>query len=89
MEESPEDADLFIDKQQESEAAFWRIKKAMDDWRDNRIKRVMAQEGESIFLTFGRIMYVISCIIFDGLILIELPIYIALPAKIGIQLPNN
>ena len=75
MEETPEDADLFIDKQQESDAAFWRLKKAMDDWRDNRIKRVMAQEGESIFLTFRRIMYVISCIIFDGLILIELPIY--------------
>ena len=35
----------------------------------------MEKEGESIFLTFGRIMYVISCIIFDGLILIELPIY--------------
>ena len=49
MEESPEDADLFIDKQQESEAAFWRIKKAIDDWRDNRIKRVMAQEGEGVF----------------------------------------
>ena len=75
MEESPEDADLFIDKQQESEAAFWRIKKAMDDWRDDRIKRVMAQEGESIFRTLGRVLYIISCIIFDGLILIELPIY--------------
>jgi hypothetical protein len=76
MEERPEDADLFIDKQQESEAAFWRIKKAMDDWRDNRIKRVMAQEGESIFRTLGRVLYIISCIIFDGLILIELPINI-------------
>ena len=65
MEESPEDADLFIDKQQESEAAFWRIKKAMDDWRDDRIKRVIAQEGEGIFHTLGRVLYIISCIIFD------------------------
>ena len=76
MEESPEDADLFIDKQQESEAAFWRIKKAIDDWRDNRIKRVMAQEGEGVFRTLGRGLYIFYCLIFNGFILVALPIYL-------------
>ena len=65
----------FIDKDEEAEAAFWRSKRAADLWRENRVKRILAQEGESIFRTLGRILYIISCIIFDGLILIELPIY--------------
>ena len=65
----------FIDKKEEAEAAFWRLKRAADLWRENRVKRVLAQEGESIFRTVGRVMFVITCILFDGLILIELPIY--------------
>ena len=65
----------FIDKREEAEAAFWRLKRAADTWRENRVKRVLAQEGESIFITLGRVLYLICCIIFDGLILIELPIY--------------
>jgi len=70
----PEPPLEFIDKDQESEAAFWRLKRAADRWRENRVKRVLAQEGESISLTFGRILYAVLCIIFDGLILVELPI---------------
>ena len=72
--EVPEEPLAFIDKDQESEAAFWRLKRAADRWRENRVKRVLAQEGESISLTFGRILYAVLCIIFDGLILVELPI---------------
>ena len=70
----PEPPLEFIDKDQESEAAFWRLKRAADRWRENRVKRIMAQEGESIFLTLGRVVYAVLCIIFDGLILVELPI---------------
>ena len=66
----------FIDKREEAEAAFWRLKRSADLWRENRVKRVLAQEGESIFRTFGRVLYIITCILFDGLILIELPIYL-------------
>ncbi len=65
----------FIDKEEEAEAAFWRLKRAADLWRENRVKRILAQEGESVFRSVGRVLYIISCIIFDGLILIELPIY--------------
>ncbi len=65
----------FIDKKEEAEAAFWRLKRAADLWRENRVKRVLAQEGESVFRTLGRVLYVIICILFDGLILIELPIF--------------
>ena len=60
--------------EEEAEAAFWRLKRAADAWREKRVKRVLAQEGESVFRTFGRVLYVGLCIIFDGLILIELPI---------------
>ena len=67
----------FIDKREEEEAAFWRLKRAADTWRENRLKRVLAQEGESIFLTLGRVLYLICCIIFDGLIMVELPIYMS------------
>ena len=70
----PETPPEFIDKDQEAEAAFWRLKRAADRWRENRVKRIMAQEGESIFLTLGRVVYAVLCIIFDGLILVELPI---------------
>ena len=67
----------FIVKREEEEAAFWRLKRAADTWRENRLKRVLAQEGESIFLTLGRVLYLICCIIFDGLIMVELPIYMS------------
>ncbi|MGB1459188.1 MAG: hypothetical protein ACPG7N_03200, partial [Candidatus Thalassarchaeaceae archaeon] len=49
----------FIDKKEEAEAAFWRLKRAADLWRENRVKRVLAQEGESISRTLGRFLYVI------------------------------
>ncbi len=74
VDEKSDPTDLFIDKDQEAEAAFWRLKRAADRWRENRVKRVLAQEGESIFLTLGRVVYAVLCIIFDGLILVELPI---------------
>lgn len=76
--DSTSDAEIkppeFIDKKEEAESAFWRLKRAADAWREKRVKRVLAQEGESVFRTFGRVLYVGLCIIFDGLILIELPI---------------
>ena len=73
-EDAPEPPSAFIDKQEEAEAAFWRLKRAADKWRENRVKRVLAQEGESIIVTLGRVFYAVLCILFDGLILIELPI---------------
>ena len=85
IEEAPEGdvtepPPAFIDKDQEAEAAFWRLKRAADRWRENRVKRVMAQEGESISLTLGRVFYGVICIIFDALILVELPILMGRPA---------
>ncbi len=73
-EDAPEPPSAFIDKQEEAEAAFWRLKRAADKWRENRVKRVLAQEGESIIVTLGRVFYAVLCILFDGLFLIELPI---------------
>ena len=73
-EDASEYPPAFIDKQEEAEAAFWRLKRSADKWRENRVKRVLAQEGESIFMTLGRVVYAVICILFDGLVLVELPI---------------
>ncbi len=74
VDEKSDPPDLFIDKEQEAEAAFWRLKRSADKWRENRVKRVLAQEGEGIFMTLGRVVYAVICILFDGLVLVELPI---------------
>ena len=63
----------MFDKKEEAEAAFWRMKKASDEWREERVKRVMAQEGEGILTTLGRVVYISACILFDGVVLLEVP----------------
>jgi hypothetical protein len=62
-----------LDKREEAEAAFWRMKRASDEWREGRVKRVLAQENESLVTTLGRVAYLSACILFDGVILMEIP----------------
>jgi len=64
----------FFDSRQEAESSFWRLKRASDEWRENRLKRVMAQEEEGLASTLGRVIYISTCILFDGLILSEIPV---------------
>jgi len=64
----------ILSKEEETEAAFWRLKRASDEWREDRVKRVLAQEGESPLRTLGRVLYVSACVLFDGLILTEIPV---------------
>ena len=64
----------MLSKEEETEAAFWRLKRASDEWREDRVKRVLAQEGESPLRTLGRVLYVSACVLFDGLILTEIPV---------------
>ena len=64
----------MFDEKEEAEAAFWRLKKASDEWREERVKRVLAQEGEGILTTRGRVVYISACILFDGLVLMEIPV---------------
>ncbi len=64
----------FCDSRQEAESSFWRLKSASDEWRENRLKRVMAQEEEGLASTLGRVVYISTCILFDGLILSEIPV---------------
>ena len=64
----------MLDKKEEAEAAFWRLKKASDEWREERVKRVLAQEGEGILTTLGRVVYISACILFDGLVLMQVPV---------------
>ena len=64
----------MFDKKEEAEAAFWRLKKASDKSREERVKRVLAQESEGILTTLGRVVYISACILFDGLVLMEIPV---------------
>ena len=64
----------MFDKKEEVEAAFWRLKKASDEWREERVKRVLAQEGEGILTTLGRVVYISACILFDALVLTQVPV---------------
>ena len=64
----------MFDKKEETEAAFWRLKKASDKSREERVKRVMAQEGEGILTTLGRVVYISACMLFDGVVLLEVPV---------------
>ena len=64
----------FYDRRKEAESSFWRLKKASDTSRENRVKTVLAQEEESLLATLGRVTYISVCILFDGLILTEIPV---------------
>jgi len=64
----------MFDNKEEAEAAFWRLKKASDKSREERVKRVLAQESEGILTTLGRVVYISACILFDGLVLMEIPV---------------
>ena len=64
----------MFDKKEEAEAAFWRLKKASDKSREERVKRVLAQEGEGLLTTLGRVVYISAGMLFDGLVLIEIPV---------------
>jgi hypothetical protein len=64
----------FYDSRKEAESSFWRLKKASDASRENRVKTVLAQEEESLLATLGRVAYISVCILFDGLILTEIPV---------------
>ena len=69
-----ENAPPMFDKNEEAEAAFWRLKKASDKSREERVKRVLAQESEGLLTTLGRVVYISACILFDGLVLTEIPV---------------
>ena len=67
--EGQEDVPEFNDKSGESKAALWRLKRAADRRRENRIKWVLAQEGEPLLHTLGRSLYISGCMCLDGLVL--------------------
>ena len=64
----------FQNLSSERESSFWRLKSASDRWRENRLKRVLAQEKEPLLTTVGRTLYLASCLLFDGLVLLEIPV---------------
>jgi hypothetical protein len=97
MKEPLSEDKVFIEKKEESEASFWRLKKAFDNWRENRVNAILAQEGESVWRTLGRPLFASGCILFDGPVMLEivrlgdraawawLTYFVALYFVIGIQ----
>ena len=69
-----DNAPPMFDKKEETEAAFWRLKKASDRSREERVKRVLAQESEGLLTTLGRVTYISVCIVFDGVLLMGIPV---------------
>ena len=72
--EMVENTPPMFNNKEEAEAAFWRLKKASDKSREERVKRVLAQGGEGLLTTLGRVVYISACILFDGLVLTEIPV---------------
>ena len=72
MGEETSQENEFIDMKGESEASFRRLKKAFDKWRGNRVNGILAQEGESIWRTLGRPLFLSGCILFDGPVMLEI-----------------
>ena len=64
----------MMSRSEESEASFWRLKRSSDEWRENRVKRVLAQDEESLFTTLGRMSFLTICILFDGVFLLQIPV---------------
>jgi hypothetical protein len=62
----------YLSKREQKENALWRIKHAADERRQDRMDRILSQEGESLAKTLGRVVYVSACILFDGLVLTEI-----------------
>jgi len=72
--EGSDNAPPMFDKKEETEAAFWRLKKASDKSREERVMRVLAQESEGLLTTLGRVTFISACIVFDGVFLMGIPI---------------
>jgi len=66
------DDDAFLTTVEQRERAFSRLKSTADRRRHYRVSSILSQEDESIFKTIGRIFFLSTCIIFDGLILPEI-----------------
>jgi hypothetical protein len=72
-EEIPNPAD-FIDKKSQTEDSFWRLKRASDKRRHKRVQSIVGQQSESLKITLGRPLYLSMCLLFDSLVLTEIPI---------------
>jgi hypothetical protein len=74
----------MMSRSEESEASFWRLKRSSDEWRENRVKRVLAQEEESLFTTLGRMSFLTICILFDGVFLYKFQSHSVSPSRHGL-----
>ncbi|MEK9805793.1 MAG: hypothetical protein VW551_05830 [Euryarchaeota archaeon] len=74
LESNCDSSKPFLDGKENAEDTFWRLKKASDKRRQDRVKRILAQEDEKIFLTLYRMFFLSFCIIFNGIVLIQIPV---------------
>lgn len=62
----------YLTRTEQREGALSRLKQASDSSRRARTDRILAQEGESLAKTLGRVAYVSACVLLDGLVLAEI-----------------
>tara|TARA_B110000881_G_scaffold220398_1_gene245402 strand:+ start:3293 stop:3646 length:354 start_codon:yes stop_codon:yes gene_type:complete len=75
LDDSKSNNPIFIDHRKNKIDAIHRLKDFFDKRREIRTKSILAQEGESLRLTIGRVFYLSFCILFDILILPEILFY--------------
>ncbi len=73
--------EAFLSRGEQRQRALERIKAAADQRRHDRAQKILAQEGESLAITIGRVVYVSACMLFDGLILTEIIVYLGRTAS--------
>ena len=61
------ESEAFLSRGEQRQRALERIKAAADQRRHDRAQKILAQEGESLAITIGRVVYVSACMLFDGL----------------------
>ncbi len=67
----------FLTKSEQRNLALKRLAQKADSRRRASRDRILAQEGESLFTTVGRVVYLSGCILFDGLVLTEIIVRLA------------
>lgn len=64
----------FEEVEKSSENAILRLKKIADENRERRISSIIESADQPFYVEVLRILYLTICILFDGILLLEIPI---------------
>lgn len=69
-----EDRPDWVERSEGQKSALARVIDRSIDRRRKRVAGILAQEAEPWSVLFKRVGYIVLCILFDGLVLTEIPI---------------